>query len=253
MKILAIGHSHIDALKFGYGDLIKREMLPFSMDFFRFDQPTNIESLIEESNSQGDLRMVVSSIAGSAHFIYGSINNPEPFDFVVPESPNLPLDRDAKLIPYDLIRKKLRSELAPAMEVTKRIKSCTEAPIYLLSPPPPVGSPDAITTHINEAAARMSEGWVKRLQSDMRSRGIAPPALRYKLWSAFVDIAKQLCAELGIIFLPGPSEAKDGNGFLREEYRWDGFHANPRYGELIVGQLIALVQQPVVVGGVGGV
>jgi hypothetical protein len=250
MKILAIGHSHIDAVKFGYGDMIKQEMLPFSMDFCRIDQLPNIKGLIEDSNSQGDLRMVVSSIAGSAHFIYGSINNPEAFDFVVPESSNIPLDRDAKLIPYDLIRKKLRSDIAPAMDVIKQIKCHTDAPVYQLSPPPPVGNPDAIVAHINEAAARMSDGWVAQMQSDMRSRGIAPPALRYKLWSAFVDVAKQLCEELGIIFLAGPAEAKDGNGFLREEYRWDGFHARPLYGELIVRQLIALVQRPVIVGGV---
>ncbi len=248
MKILAIGHSHIDAIKFGYGDMIKREMLPYSMDFSRIDQPSNIESLVEDIASQGDLRLVVSSIAGSAHFTYGSVNNPEAFDFVVPESPDIPLDRDAKLIPYDLIRKKLHSDLADAMAVMKRIKSSIDVPVYQLSPPPPVGDPDAIAAHINEAAARMSEGWVERMQNDMRSRGIAPPALRYKLWATFVDVAKQLCEELGIIFLPPPPEAKDGNGFLREEYRWDGFHANPRYGALIVRQLIALAQRPVVAG-----
>lgn len=250
MKILAIGHSHIDALKFGYRDIIKRETLPFSIDFVRIDQPPNVEGLIAESNSQGDLQMVVSSIAGSAHFLHGSVNNPEPFDFVVPESPNLLLDPDAKLVPYDLIRKRLHWELAPAMGVMKQLKSCTDVPLYQLSPPPPVGNSDAVAEHINVAAAQMSDRWVQQLQSDMRRRGIAPPALRFKLWSAFVDVAKQLCAEFGISFLPSPTETKDRDGFLREEYRWDAFHANPRYGELVVRQLIALVQRPVAVGGV---
>ena len=78
---------------------------------------------------------------------------------------------------------------------------------------------------------------------------MAPPALRYKLWLAFVDVAKQLCAELGIIFLEGPPQAKDDDDFLREEYRFDGFHANQSYGQLIVRQLIALVQRPGIVGG----
>ena len=250
MKILAIGHSHIDALKVGYGDLIKRETLPFAMDFFRLDQPIDIKGLIDDSHSQGDLRMIVLSIGGIAHFAHGSVSNPKPFDFVVPESPNIPLDRDATLIPYDLIRKKLRSDLAHGMDVIKQIRSYTDVPVYQLSPPPPVGDPDAIVAHINAATARMSERWIEKLQSDLKSHGIAPRALRYKLWLAFVDVAKQLCAEFDIIFLASPPETKDCDGFLREEYRRDAFHANPRYGELIVRQLIALVQRQVIEEGV---
>jgi hypothetical protein len=191
---------------------------------------------------------MVCSIDGNSYYVHGAINNPRRFDFILPDAPDLPVSTDTELIPYDLIHEKLLSDFRPLMAAVNAATSRTNVPVYNISPPPPVGNPEAIARAINQAAEHFQSDWWLKEQRNLVALGVAPPTLRFKLWCVLIDAMRQLCREFSVHFVEAPTAAKDSEGFLREEYRLDGFHGNARYGELVVQQLIEILQSPMAAG-----
>lgn len=246
--ILAFGDSHLDAIRSGYdATMLANKTLPVSMIFNRFSGslgPDRISCLSEIISSNSPVHAMVCSIDGNAYFVHGAVNNPRRFDLILPHAPDLPVSAGAELIPYDLMREKLVSDLRPLMTAVNAVTSRGDVPVYKISPPPPVGNPEAIARAINLIAKRVQgDVWLK-WQRDLGTLGVAPPPLRYKLWCALLDAMRQLCREFRIYFIEAPAAAKDSEGFLREEYCLDGFHGNSSYGQLVVQQLIEIAQSP---------
>jgi hypothetical protein len=228
-KILAFGDSHLDAIRFGYEKTLSEEPLPISIHFIRLGSTAGINELLERVAAESNFDAMVCSLDGNTYFVHGALNSPRPFDFHLPDAPHLPSSPNAEVIPYDLVRNRFLSDLRPCMSIVGAVKSRTEVPIYQISPPPPVGNPDAIATHIP-----------KEWANELATCGVAPPVLRYKLWRVHLDVMRELSNEFLVPFIEAPAVAMDDGHYLREDYRWDGFHANPTYGQLVIRQLMEL-------------
>jgi hypothetical protein len=233
MKMLAFGDSHINALIAGYERTLCEQAMPYSLEFVRLNSTSRPDELIERFETDKTLDALICCAGGNAYFVQGALCNPRPFDFVLPESPYLPLSVGAELIPYDLVRERFISDLQPSTTFVEALMANTDLPLIFISPPPPVGDPETIAKYI-------PKDWAY----DLAARGVAPSALRYKLWCLHVGVMKELNRKMATAFIEAPSMSKDNEGFLRKEYQWDAIHATPSYGQLIVQLLINLVMRP---------
>ena len=159
-------------------------------------------------------------------------NEPRAFDFIVPELPQHPLTPGTELIPYDLLRRRIRGDLDWQFGLVRQLKSFCDLPIFHIEVPPPVASADL-----------MLRGVYGPFKEKMEQFGFPSISFRYKMWWLWVDLAKQFCAELGDHFVDAPAETRDANGFLHERYYLDGVHGNDEYGALIVREVAAARQR----------
>lgn len=184
-----------------------------------------IKSIINAGETNA--RTIFLSIRGNHHSILGLVNHPVPFDFILKDNPNLPLNDNAYIIPYvqvyevmyNMIKDKV---LFPIKLFSKIIKN----DIYYLESPPPNPSDE----HIKK--------YPEIFKDKIEKYGVSPKTLRFKLWRLHSSIIKMTCNECGIHFISVPEDSIDGEGFLKEKY-WveDPTHANAQYGKLVIDQI----------------
>jgi hypothetical protein len=176
--------------------------------------------------------LVVSTIGGNLHQVFGLVQHPTAFDFIEPGSPSSPDSQPCVLIPYQTIwavfegrlRQKDGHKIATLREAAAR-------PIYHLLPPPPKES----TAHILQRYESAFE------QAGIAAKGVTPAPIRLKLWRLQCAVLRSLCTEWGVRLLPPPEGTQTPEGFLKPEYyKNDATHANPAYGELALRQLEAV-------------
>jgi hypothetical protein len=252
ISILGIGSSHLGAMERG-SELIanrtKQAGLPrgpialaaiqlreerFRPQYHYVDKvPTlnpalgeEIARIIDEKNP----RAILSCVGGAVHFEAGWVKYDQAFDTVLPGRTELPLDEAAVFIPYNAVKDTMAHRNAAVFGILDLVKALVPLPIYHFSPPPPV------------ADSRLIDDYVTRWE---RQIAVAAASTRFKLWSCYVDALRDYCTEAGIIFVPPPEVACDAEGFLKEEFvAADAHHANARYGEAALGQLLSLLNEP---------
>jgi len=169
---------------------------------------------------------LVVAILGSYHWIAGVINEPRPFDFLVPVLPQHRMSPQAELIPYDLMLRRIRGDLDWQFNLVRLAQGFCDLPIFVIEAPPPVASADLMLRGVN---------------GDFRQRmeqfGCPTTAFRYKIWWIWTHVAKCYCAELGVHFIEGPPETRDANGFLNDQYYLDGVHGTNEYGAVMAGEV----------------
>ena len=159
------------------------------------------------------------------------VNHPRPFDFALRERPHLPLRPEAEIVPAGLVAAALARLMEGPANQLAALRRATTLPILYIGSPPPV--PD------NDFVARQETVFAEPIGK----LGVAPPALRWKLWRLQSRLFAGLCAANGIDFLPPPPEALDALGFLRQEaWHADCVHANHWYGEHVLRQIEARAQ-----------
>ncbi|HEY5972148.1 MAG TPA: hypothetical protein VIT22_09265 [Pseudoxanthomonas sp.] len=168
---------------------------------------------------------VFSYIGGGAHTVIALVSHPRRYDFVLPEHPDLPMDPRAEVLPVDAVRAALMAQTEPYLKLMRHVRSLAQRRMAHMEPPPPCPDNEQIAPHIP---------W--SLFPGLRQE-IAPPHLRYKVWRLHSDIVSALCREEGIEFLAYPLEAADDDGFMRQDYFFDGVHANSGYGLLQLRQM----------------
>jgi hypothetical protein len=171
---------------------------------------------------------VFAFIGGVRHISLGLRRHPRPFDFILPEQPDLPIEPGAELIPSAAIYAVLKLQSERYFEVLERIGTVAAGPVYQFEPPPPPTD----EWMVNKVNAKLRRG---RKTGDLPLRFV-----RYKLWRANSQVVRDRCAEFGVEFVPSPSGAVDEEGFLRGELVANATHANPAYGALVLEQLGAL-------------
>lgn len=164
-------------------------------------------------SSAAELAGTVCSFIGGRHLaaltLYG---HPRPFDFVLAESPDLPIERDAELIPVTAMKAVLEKGANRDLRRIQKVASDPETRVFQFEAPPPV--------------------WTLK--------GSGPPYLRYKISRLYAQIVQELCERLGAKFVPSPREALDERGFLRGEFLQQSNHANAAYGALVLEQIASL-------------
>ncbi|CAM3247461.1 hypothetical protein [Asticcacaulis taihuensis] len=170
----------------------------------------------------------ISMFGGNAHNALTLLEHPRPFDFILPEAPDLPRIAGAELVPADYIAAFLLRLAYRYILNAETLRNATDRPVYHLESPPPIGDDKFVTSHLEQYF---------RDQTTEAEPKIAPRILRYKLWRLHSRIIQGASESRNITFVASPPEAQDDEGFLRPEgYGNDSTHAGPGYADLCLRQ-----------------
>ncbi len=238
MFLLYIGHSHLTALQRGAG-LLEPDEGGNTRVFKRMDNKLTNPKAVREAGGWDAVKpavaramneilsplasdVIVSCIGGNMHSVLGLTNSPRPFDFVLPERPDLEMQGGVDVVPYGMVRRQLKTSMLPHLDMMLIARRPGKRVLHL-APPPPIESAQHISAFPNKFADRIEEF------------GIAPAVLRWKFWHASVSIMQELCAEADIEFLSVPAAACTPSGFLATQcWADDPVHGNATYGALVL-------------------
>lgn len=239
-KILIVGDSHTDAIKRAIK--LRKANIPHHISAYRFSklkdgQPFGDMSLEEVAAQAQQMEaddVLVSTIGGNQHQVFGLIQHPRPFDFHLPGS-ELPMQPESEVIPYrmmwDVFAGGLRGRDGSQMRHLRQAASCR---MVHLTPPPPKEDEAHILRRFESHFAKQG----------LAEQGVTAAPLRLKLWLLQVRVLQALSAEIGITLLPPPPGTQTDDGYLKPEYYAnDATHANGEYGALVLLQLEELADR----------
>ena len=237
ISVVAIGESHLAALARAYASMAKT--LPVRIHFMRVDQQEyrppldkkgKLNPRIAEILANAKPKLILSCIGGNTHNVLGLVKHPRPFDVVLPEEPDLPLEDDAEIIPSDLIRETFRERLEKGPFIILRtLRRNFDVRIFHLEPPPPLPRQHILRNPGSFFGARI------------QSLGVAPAALRYKLWRLHSAVLLSFCRDSGIEFVPVPAQTLDPEGMLVERaWGLDPTHGNEWFGAQAIMNALSL-------------
>lgn len=172
---------------------------------------------------------VFSAVGGTVHNIIGLVRHPEPFDFVLPEQPDLPMDPAATVLPVAAVIAAIMARQQEYLDIIGLVRRTARGRVYHLEPPPPLRDSGKILADVP---------WMffENLTSE-----VSPAPLRYKLWRLATRVVRDYCELHDVGFVAFPHEAADTSGYLRPEYYGDAMHVNRAYGALVLEQIRALI------------
>jgi hypothetical protein len=168
---------------------------------------------------------VFSFVGGAVHQDVGLVVHPRPYDFSLPERPDLPFSEGAEIVPYEAVLAVMQDRTQLYLQIMGAIRASIQGPMFHMQSPP---------IYVEETVPENDSGWVDFFGED---RQIAPAWLRYKLWRVHSEIVRSYCDETGIVFVPHPPEAVDARGFLTDAFHGTTAHANQAYGALVLRQM----------------
>jgi hypothetical protein len=191
----------------------------------------------------GEPGPVYAFIGGANHLTLGLRQHPVPFDFVLPEEPDLHVDSQAQVVPFAALERIMAADARPHVSVLGAIAAAANGPVFQFeAPPPPTTdwlSAKGVSGRLpfrRRANAEVPGGAVGQLHAGY---------VRYKLWRLHSRLFKSVCADIGVQFVEHPPAAVDGDGFLRPTFCHNATHANSAYGALILEQMRQLDGVPV--------
>lgn len=244
--ILCIGHSHITALQaaaqLGLVDTgsFRMRFAPLSKESLAaVPTPKRFERYVEDlvlslAPEERSPELLVSTIGGNSHNGLGLIEHERPFDFVLEDAPELPLDEGAELVPGVVVEKLIAARLAPFLAIKKKILGRFDCRKMHVQSPPPLGDGEYMAAHLDPIFR--SERPIK----------IASRPLRLKLWLLHSRLVRRFCEQEGIELIECPPEGcEEGSLFLKREfYPANATHANKLYGALVIKQVLTAAVAP---------
>jgi hypothetical protein len=237
VRVLAIGQSNLAALTRAAQMMLQEKRLPsgFAIKFIQILEKRYKPSLVsgvlnhaiaDEVRAQlVDADVVVSCLGGNAHSMFGLLNHPQPYDFVVDADP---LPRDRALVPAGLVRGALKESMDQGLKLFSDLRMLIDKPMVHCESPPPVPSEIHIRKHPGVFANRIDQ------------LGISPAKFRLKLWKLQSDIYREFCDANDIEFLPVPAAVFDETGAMcSKAWAADPTHGNAWYGEQVLNQIAA--------------
>lgn len=171
-----------------------------------------------------DAKLIITMFYGMWYNSLALVENPEPFDFMIPEY-DTEVDTSRRLIPFSQIHRKFANRLRGQLKPLVYLRRMTTARMVFFEPQPPIESEKHILTY--PGAFR-----------DALTAGVTPGRIRLKLWKLQNMITADVCAEHGLEFLPFASEATSDGGYIREGFYFDDpGHANAAYGRIAIRQM----------------
>lgn len=166
-------------------------------------------------------RTVFSAMGGAVPAQLGLLRHPRPFDFVIPERPDLEPDKAAEILPYHAVHATVRSLAELDIVALRYTRAAIGGPFYQIETPPPVEQEALIRPHVTDDAE------------------ISSAVFRYKIWLMYTGIIRAEIITQGGIYIPHPIEAVDDRGYLLAEFHKDAVHGNDAYGALVLAQILA--------------
>lgn len=245
LNLLIVGHSHVRAILEAYearppddrGNLTAwfvplrdaRFTPTFETKSDRWGRPEKtlnpaLEQEITKRAPTADF--IVSCIGGSEHNIFGLVNHPQPFDFVLDEAPDLELRTDCAVLPEAYVRAMLEPQVRGRLSLLKAIQALTGTKIAQIEPPPVVPSNDYVRRYPGTFRQKVSE------------LGVSPPSFRWKVWRLCGFIVRDFCTANSIHYVESPPQTRDEQGYLVERAWGNGpTHGNTWYGEQVLSEL----------------
>jgi hypothetical protein len=210
-----VGNSHAEVILASAA----REGFPLrGWAFGRGPQPpwsedgTELHHAVQENLQTG---RVFSIVGRSHHEERGLLQHPVPFDFVLPEAPDLPLTPGAQILPYEAVRETLLKIMTFDFQIMSAVWDLAgDRMVHILTQPPLK----------NLEAIEKFPAW------DYGDAAISPAHLRLKLYRIYASATRQWCAKRGVPVIDPPFEGLTDDGFLRDEYLSNATHANVDYG-----------------------
>ena len=179
-----------------------------------------------------DAGLVFCFINGTHHVSLGLWRHPQPFDVILPDAPDLPLDAEAEVIPADAMREVLSTRLEGQLRTIAEIAEVAGGTVYQVEAAPPPTD----RWMLESEAGRKTRA--KRRKLPEWSEGeLAGRYVRYKLWRLHSQLMREHADQVGIRFLAHPPGATDDEGFLLDELCRNAAHANTAYGALVLEQM----------------
>lgn len=171
---------------------------------------------------------VFSMVGGAVHNIMGLVQHPEPFDFVLPADPDLPIDKSATHLPVAAIESAMMRQLQEYLDIIGLVRQVATGRVFHFEPPPPFKDNARLVADVPWA-----------FFPDLTTQ-VSPPSLRYKFWRLASQLVRDYCMSHDVEFVQIPLSVIDRDGYLRPEYYGDAMHVNQAYGHLVLDQIRAL-------------
>jgi hypothetical protein len=191
---------------------------------------STLETFCSDIRGFGPEDLVFSAVGGNQYAVISTVRDPINYDFLC--SADDRISPGAEIVPFrtvaGCISKGVRGAVGP---VLKQIRESTSARVFHLAPPPPKKDNKFIKTHFESRFADLG----------IENMGPTPAALRLKCWQVQLDCLADLCRDQGIELLKPPQQGLTPQGYLAPRYyAKDVTHANRRYGELVLRQMLEL-------------
>lgn len=202
------------------------------------DGKPQLHALLREKLDRPDLAglPVFSLIGGADHHYLGLFEHARPFDFILPEQPQLPLNPQAEVLPYGYCVQVMQGMLGDTFDTLSGLRQCVAGPLWHMENPAPIEDNAFCEANLPPAFQRPA----------YRGMRVAGPVLRYKVARLHRELVRQHCERIGIRFIACPAESMDEHGFLKPAY-WpadDPLHGNALYGQLVLDQVERLLEAP---------
>ena len=173
----------------------------------------------------------VSMFGGGHHHALTLIAHKEPFDCVIPERPDLPLNENAQLLTISYIESVLMNYLpGPFREIQNFINAFPGLKCIHIESPPSIGDDHFVRQNLGK--------WFADKLAPGEELKLTHRTVRQKIWLIHSRLYDAQARKAGFEFLRAPQAAMDESGYLRPQYYGDdATHANAAYGELILRQL----------------
>jgi hypothetical protein len=249
MKILVVGHSHLQCVREALDDVgpalaaqgwdfetvqlreprFAPELVPDAAAPLGHRLAPALQAEIERLAPRCDASFLM--VAGNAHNGLGLFEHPRPFDFVSEQWPELPLDPARELVPAAVVAGSLQrwEPFALPNLLRRLLLPLLPGPWAQSDSPPPIGCNDDVMALLDDA----------RRCSERARLGLAPAHLRFKIWGLHSRLLAAECASAGIDFVPVPAASQDESGCLAA-HAWgaDATHANAWYGRRVIEQML---------------
>lgn len=187
-------------------------------------------ALLAEVQADRACQTLFVTLRGEEYFNLAIAGVAHPFDFVLPQRPDLAPLPDRALLPLEAVQQQLDAQLARTLlTLTAVRKLCPRLQTVRLASPPPASSAAVAAW----AATRDRPEQIHKV----------PTSVRLKLWLLAEQRSVQFATGLGMQCLPVPVETLDPMGTLRADLMQDGIHGNARYGALVCAQMAAIVTE----------
>jgi hypothetical protein len=193
---------------------------------------STLEDFCAEISGFRPFDCVFSAVGGNQYAIVSTVRDPLEYDFLGSPDDRQFAGNGAVLVPFRALAGHIdKGILGTIGPILKQIRQSTAARVFHIAPPPPKADNAFIATHFESRFAR--EG--------LQNLGPTTPNLRLKCWKVQLQCLAELCNELGIGLVTPPKDGVTPAGFLSPRcYAKDVTHANRRYGEFVLKQMLEI-------------
>ncbi|HVY84457.1 MAG TPA: hypothetical protein VG943_04955 [Caulobacterales bacterium] len=237
-SIVIGGHSHVTAL-IARANNAALEQVYLGDNVFGLAGPfPRDEAYWRGLGELGRGHIVLVCYGGNEHNAHFLCAVEPPFDFMMADEPDAPLDTSCQVLPEALIDEWFALFGAGLREVMAWVMAGEPQHVFVLGTP----APKRDEAHLRQAIAREPSLMQKAEAMGMSAEAVrfTPAYLRRKLWKKLQQAYADTAQACGAGFIPVPPTSLDADGLLLAQLQApDATHANLKYGAMARAHFVA--------------